>query len=570
MKFLSVLLTLLALAAHAVALDREAFTFTNYQLNVRVEPEQQRLGVRGAITLRNDSAAPQKTAALQISSSLAWRAIKVDGKPVQYVTQPLHSDIDHTGALSEAVVTLPRSVPPKSTIELEIGYEGQIPQDATRLTQIGTPGETATHSDWDQISPAFTALRGIGYVAWYPIATEPAGLSDGPAVFDAVARWKSREAAGRMHFDVCQTGPADTMPLTAMNDRPRGVGSLSSLPGPNTSPDITRCAGYEFAPLGATTPILVIGNLTQSGKGALSIYHLSEHKPEAESWLKASELIAPFVSGWLGAARTQAQVVDLPDPQAAPFESGAMMLTPLKSANDIGTTAIVHLLAHASLDSPRPWIYEGVAHFIEAVYAESLSGRKQVLDVLSAHRADLVAGENTAAEKTQPASMRALGTTFDETLYRAKAPAVWWMLRDMLGDDALKKALAAYQPAEDKDAAYMQHLLEAQSKRDLGWFFDDWVYHDRGLPDFAVASVFVSRNDQGYLATVTVQNAGDAAAEVPVTLRFQGDATTKRVEIRAKSNAVVRMQVNGAPQQVVVNDGSVPESDVSNNTYEVR
>ena len=33
------------------SLDREAFTFTSYDLNVRVEPEQQRLGVRGKITL---------------------------------------------------------------------------------------------------------------------------------------------------------------------------------------------------------------------------------------------------------------------------------------------------------------------------------------------------------------------------------------------------------------------------------------------------------------------------------------------------------------------------------------
>ena len=37
------------------ALEREAFTFTKYILEVRVEPEQQRLGVRGKITLRNDS-----------------------------------------------------------------------------------------------------------------------------------------------------------------------------------------------------------------------------------------------------------------------------------------------------------------------------------------------------------------------------------------------------------------------------------------------------------------------------------------------------------------------------------
>ena len=73
MKFLrklsAVLATILAFLASASALDREAFTFTRYDLTVRLEPEQHRLGVRGRITLRNDSTEPQHIAALQISST---------------------------------------------------------------------------------------------------------------------------------------------------------------------------------------------------------------------------------------------------------------------------------------------------------------------------------------------------------------------------------------------------------------------------------------------------------------------------------------------------------------------
>src|SRR5882672_1629836 len=56
----------------AQALDRSAFTITNYDLNLRIELAQQRLAVRGKITLRNDSPAPQKNLSLQISSSLDW------------------------------------------------------------------------------------------------------------------------------------------------------------------------------------------------------------------------------------------------------------------------------------------------------------------------------------------------------------------------------------------------------------------------------------------------------------------------------------------------------------------
>src|ERR1700758_274106 len=101
MKRWVVICVVCACASAALAIDREAFTFTKYDLEIRLEPEQQRLGARGKITLRNDSTQPQKVAVLQISSSLDWRSIRVDGKGVQFVTQPYVSDIDHTGALSE-------------------------------------------------------------------------------------------------------------------------------------------------------------------------------------------------------------------------------------------------------------------------------------------------------------------------------------------------------------------------------------------------------------------------------------------------------------------------------------
>src|SRR5580698_4135726 len=145
-------------AVTAFSLDREAFTFTKYDLDVRVEPDLQRLGVRGTITVRNDSQAPQKIAVLQISSSLDWRSIRAGGKQLQFVSQPYTSDIDHTGSLSEAIVTLPEAISPKAIVDLEIAYEGVIVLDAARLAGIGASDSTARSTDWDQISPKFTAV----------------------------------------------------------------------------------------------------------------------------------------------------------------------------------------------------------------------------------------------------------------------------------------------------------------------------------------------------------------------------------------------------------------------------
>ena len=43
----------------------------------------------------------------------------------------------------------------------------------------------------------------------------------------------------------------------------------------------------------------------------------------------------------------------------------------------------------------------------------------------------------------------------------------------------------------------------------------------------------------------------------------------KRLEVRGKNKAVIRIEVPQAPQEIVVNDGSVPESDVTNNVFKI-
>src|SRR5256885_16386349 len=124
MKFFLYVLCFLCGSVVCFSLDREAFSITKYDLQLQLDPGQHRLGVRGKITLRNDTASPQKIAVLQISSSLDWRSIKAGDKSIQFVTQPYASDIDHTGELSEAIVTLPQPGETRATLDLGIAYEG--------------------------------------------------------------------------------------------------------------------------------------------------------------------------------------------------------------------------------------------------------------------------------------------------------------------------------------------------------------------------------------------------------------------------------------------------------------
>src|ERR1039458_2621297 len=115
-----------ALVAPSLALDREAFTVTRYQLEVQIDRGTHVMAVTGKLTLRNDSNKPQKLVTLQVSSSLVWNAIALDGQPLPWLGEDYTSDVDHTGSLSEAIVTLPRQAAPAATVTLDVQYGGVI------------------------------------------------------------------------------------------------------------------------------------------------------------------------------------------------------------------------------------------------------------------------------------------------------------------------------------------------------------------------------------------------------------------------------------------------------------
>jgi hypothetical protein len=565
MKFLCVLCVLCGFGSAAWAVEREAFTVAKYDLEIRLEPEQQRLGARGKITLRNDSAHPQKIAALQISSSLNWRSIRVDGKAVQYVSQSYTSDIDHTGALSEAIVTLPAEIKPRDSVEIEIGYEGVIPLDATRLIRVGVPEGIAKHTSWDQISPSFTAVRGVGYVAWYPITTESADFSEGNSLFEVVDRWKAREAGSEFKLVLSlQGGSVDTTPTL-----------LCGAEASGSSAEAGRDRGIRvecgWSPLGTVTPTFAMAEYADQSKAPLKLFSLPGHEAGAAKYSNALEPAMKFVSGWFGPPTAPIAIADLADPHSAPFESGTLLMASMAAEDSkLAGINLVHELVHSALPSSRPWVYEGLAHFAEAMYRQEQGGRQAALDFLGLHRAAFLDSEKELSVALQKSFGQPLATTFDETYYRSKAAYVWWMLRDMAGDDALKQAIRKYRAEDDKDPKYVEQLIESAAKRDLGWFFDDWVYQDRGLPDFHVQSVHPWKTEKDVqIITVTLENLGNAGAEVPFTVFFEGGEITKRIEVRAKGTATTRVELPRTASEIRVNDGSVPESDLTNNVFKI-
>lgn len=567
---------LLILPTLAFALDREAFTFTSYNLQVRIDPAKPLLTASGSIWLRNDSATAQRVAVLQVSSTLDWKSVLLEGKPVQYLTHSITSDIDHTGELSEAVVTLPREVAPKASIELQVAYEGAVPQDATRLERIGTPKAIAAANDWDRVSENVVALRGVGYVVWYPVALEAASLSDANQFSEMLGRWKERHAGSVLSARISIAGS----PTLISN----GECAQAAADKPDASVMVNNC---QWKSLGADQPVLVAGDYGVAERPGVRVYHFPGSQAAAADYARVAVGAAPLVREWLGELRRNITIVELPG-EAAPFEAGTLYVTPLRVVNTRTLEVfLTHQLAHVALSSPRLWISEGVANFMQAVQRERQAGRsaailhmqKQLPALIEVEKNNLKEAGKASASGEAPSSVAtSLVATTDTFLASSKGMYVWWMLRDMLGDRALQNAFQKYRGGEDRQADYMQRLLEAEARTAapqqasrLEQFFDDWVYRDRGLPDYRIASVFARQMlGSGYLLTVTVENLGGAGAEVPVIARAKDENPSRRLWAPARQKATVRVPLRSPPVEAQVNDGSVPESNMTNNTINVK
>jgi hypothetical protein len=299
-----------------------------------------------------------------------------------------------------------------------------------------------------------------------------------------------------------------------------------------------------------------------------TIFALPENEAAVSAWTAATEVVTPFLQGWLGQRpRSQLTLLDLPDPQDAPFETGALLATTIRQASTEQLDGILaHALTHSWMQSPRAWLSEGVAHFMGTLWVEKQRGRTQALEALEAGRMALALAEPSSPGQS---SGQPLAVAISPVYYRTKAAYVLWMLRDVAGDDTLSAALRAYDPAQDyaRDigrCSFERLLEQAGTRRDLGWFFADWVDADKGLPDLAIDSVFPSTPTPGsWLVTVNVSNNGYASAEVPVIVRSLNASVTQRIIIPARGKAVLRFLTLNKPSEVQLNDGTVPETQAS-------
>ena len=547
--------------AKATDAERSAITFTAYDLDMHLAQREHSLEVQARITVRNDSDQPLKQLPLQLSSSLSFEEVALDGKRLSLGLQTLNSDADHTGQLHEAVVVLPQALAPKASLKLQVVYGGQIPVSAKRLLQIGTPGDVAEASDWDRVSDEFVGLRGFGNVVWYPVNSIPVALGDGAKVFAAIGQQKLRQSDAMVSLRVTEEFWGNPPNAALLDGHFIDCSKPSAMPS-DLYPGVVTCS-LPSTWLGFAAPSIILAERVKSEGSGMRVFSKEQDQVNAQSYITAGSMVQLLAQQWLGTkTRELLTIIQLPEKDDASAELGSAMLVGLGSAQPQQlATGISHGLAHAAFSSPREWLNEGVANFLATLWIEQSSGRTAALERLEAERNALALAEpGTPGEGAGQDLIHAS----DAIYYREKATYVLWMLRDIAGDKALQQALAAYDPAADTSLEYFEHLVEKASGKDLKWFFDDWVYRDRGLPDLSITSVYSTTAGPGQvLVAIDIANDGYIECEIPVTVRWAAGSLTERVRVPAHNKVVHRMPVQGQPDEVTLNDGTVPEVQAS-------
>ncbi len=580
--------------------ERRAVTVTGYNLNVHLRPADQRIAVRAVVMVRNDGQNPLTLIPLQISSSLNWEEIRVEGpagqsKAVAFQAATLNSDVDHTGQLHEAEIPLTQSLAPGASLQLDVTYAGQIAPSAQRLVAIGAPDDAALRSDWDQIGVEFTGLRGLGNVVWYPVVSVPVLLGDGARLFDELGEQKLRLSGAGFRLrlvDEFPHGQAPTVAVVNGHSVPLKVTESGAL-DQSQEVDGVATASLDSTALGFEAPSLFVAIRTAHTGAGLTAWTLPDNNVAVQFWTIAAAAATPFVESWLGKQPgSPLTLLDLPDAQDAPFETGALLAVPLrepdaKAAPGGLEQALVHALAEAWLtpsgatastdqrsavhpsdkdSSPGTpaWLDEGVATFMTTLWVEKKQGRDTALRMLEADRSALALAEPASPGDSvgQP-----LAQAVSPVYYRTKAAYVLWMLRDLVGDPALAAALRGGRGSVAGES-FEKRLQAAAGDPDLGRFFADWVNADKGLPDLSITGVYPSAVGAGnWLVAVDLANSGYAAAEIPVTVRARSGSgltsVTRRVRIPARDKITARILILGKPTSVQANDGTVPETEAS-------
>lgn len=249
-----------------------------------------------------------------------------------------------------------------------------------------------------------------------------------------------------------------------------------------------------------------------------SVYHLHNEKDKVENIFYRVPEIVSYYSDMFGGYTFEKADYIISDKGAMEHQTlinyGRPLLNSMHSTNDTISRTIAHEMAHQWFGNKvtcasfsDAWLNESFATFCESLWIEEIGGEEQYwADVRS--KSDRYLKQIANQEKVIPLydfPRDSPSSNYPATIYQ-KGAVVLSLLRFQVGGEiffsALNKYLNkhAYSNATTED---LKMMLESESKMDLDFFFDQWIY---GLGWPVVQYNILQEGDDVYLEYNQIQD----------------------------------------------------------------
>lgn len=222
---------------------------------------------------------------------------------------------------------------------------------------------------------------------------------------------------------------------------------------------------------------------------------------------------------------------------------------------------VIHEIAHqwfgnavTERDWDDVWLSEGFATYFTLLYIEHAYGRDEFVRGLEASRRTVMSFAATHPGYT--IVHRNLSRMEDVTSSHTYQKGSWilHMLRGVVGDDAFRAGIRTYYQRHfnaNATTADFRRAMEEASGRDLGWFFEQWLY---GAGNLEVAGrwTYDARARQLRVTLDQVQTDGSRfTMPIEIGVYGRGDAvpTIHRMQLDARTN-VLTVDLASEPAEV--------------------
>ncbi len=204
------------------------------------------------------------------------------------------------------------------------------------------------------------------------------------------------------------------------------------------------------------------------------------------------------------------------------------------------------------------WLSEGFATYFGALFFEAADGVEDFRERMEGSRARVVASADSDKPVIDPDETDLFALLNDNNY--PKGGWVLHMLRGLLGDEVFFEGIRAYYRRHLHSAVLtedFQAVMEEVSRRDLDWFFTQWLYRP-GHPVFEVEERWIPGDAGRGVAEVVVRQVQKEAwprFRVPLELCWgEGAERVCREAVSGSASDVFRFEMGAEPSSPVALD----------------